>query len=202
MKNLGRFFAYLIKSKLIWIPVAVIVALVLFRFKAYVVAATVNGQPISRLEVLSQLEKEGGKSVLDTLVTNNLILQEAKKEKVTASPEEISAQISQITNNLKAQGQDLNTALAAQGMTAKDLNEQITLQILVQKMAGKGITVTDQEAEDYFKQNVASYPKGAKYADEAAQIKTDLQQQKLSTSIQTWVTDLKSKAKVNYFVNY
>jgi foldase protein PrsA len=189
-------------SKLIFIPLAVIVALVLFRFKGLFVAATVNGQPISRVAVVKQLEKEGGKSVLDTIVTNNLILQEAAKEKVTASSSEVSAQITQITNNLKAQGEDLDTALTQQGMTKQDLNDQVKLQILVQKMAGKGVTVSDKEAEDYFNQNKTSYPKGAKFADEEAQIKTTLQQQKVNQAITTWVTNLKSKAKINYFVSY
>ncbi len=190
------------KPKLILIGALVIIAFLLFQFKGLFVAATVNGQPISRLEVLAQLEKEGGKSVLDTLVTNNLIMQEAAKEKVTVSSTEISAQIAQITSNLKAQGQDLNSALAAQGMTQNDLNYQVKLQILVQKLAGKGITVTDQEAQDYFKQNQSTFPKGSKFADVSTQIKSQLMQQKTSEAIQTWITNLKSKAKINYFVKY
>src|SRR5258708_2666047 len=185
------------KPKLILIGALVIIAFLLFQFKGLFIAATVNGQPISRLEVLGQLEKEGGKSVLDTLVTNNLIMQEAAKEKVTVSSTEISAQIAQITSNLKAQGQDLNSALAAQGMTQNDLNYQVKLQILVQKLAGKGITVTDQEAQDYFKQNQSTFPKGSKFADVSTQIKSQLMQQKTSEAIQTWITNLKSKAKIN-----
>jgi hypothetical protein len=192
----------LTKSKLIFIPLAIIVALLLFRFKGIFVAATVNGQPISRLEVVKQLEKEGGKSVLDTIVTNNLILQEAKKEKVTASSKEISDQITQITNNLKSQGEDLDTALSQQGMTKQDLNDQVKLQILVQKMAGKGITVSDQEAQDYFNQNKTSYPKNTKFDSVKDEIKTTLQQQKLNSGITTWITNLKSKAKINHFVSY
>lgn len=191
-----------IKSKLVFVPAALAIAIILFYVKGVFVAATVNGAPISRLAVIKQLEKEGGKSVLDTLITNSLVLQEAQKEKVTASPQEIASQISQITANLKTQGQDLNSALSAQGMTMNDLNDQIRLQILVQKMAGKGITITDKEAQDYFNQNNSNYAKGTKFADVEAQIKSDLQQQKLNSQITTWISNLKSKAKINYFVNY
>lgn len=182
--------------------VVLIVVLLLYKFKSVFVAATVNGQPVTRLEVVNQLEKEGGKQVLDTIITNDLILQEAQKEKVTASQSEISAQINQITQNLKSQGEDLNTALAAQGMSQQDLNDQIKLQILVQKMAGKNVTVTDQEAQDYFNQNKSAYPKGAKFADVKAQIVDTLKQQKTSDAINAWVSNLKSKAKINYFVSY
>src|SRR6266404_439408 len=160
------------KKRIFLAIILIAIVIIVFQFKGLFVAATVNGQPISRIQVIQELEKEGGKSVLDNLVTNNLILQEADKEKVTVSQAEISAQITQITDNLKSQGQDLNSALTAQGMTQTDLSKQVKLQILVQKMAGKGITVTDQEAEGYFKQNTTAYPKGAKYADEAASIKS------------------------------
>src|SRR5258708_6180313 len=193
---------YITRSRIIVIAVLVIAAVLLYHFKGIFVAATVNGQPISRIEILQQLEKEGGKSVLDTIVTNNLVLQEAQKEKVTASSTEVAAQIAQITTNLKAQGQDLNSALAAQGMSQNDLNYQVKLQLLVQKMAGKDITVSDKEAEDYFNQNKSTYPKGAKFADVSSQIKSDLTQQKLSSAITSWIANLKSKAKINYFVSY
>lgn len=190
------------KRKIILAGVLIAIVIIIFQFKGLFVAATVNGAPITRLSVIQQLEKEGGKSVLDTLVTNELVLQEAQKEKVTASSSEISAQIVQITSNLKSQGQDLTSALAAQGMTQADLQSQVKLQILVQKMAGKNITVTDKEAQDYFNQNTSTYPKGTKFADVEAEIKNTLQQQKMSDAVNTWIANLKSKAKINYFVNY
>lgn len=190
-------------TRLIWIPIAVVVAILIFRFKGLIVAATVNGQPVSRLQVISQLEKEGGKSILDTMITNDLIMQEAKKEKVTVTKEEIDTQLSQITENLKASGQDLDSALAARGMSKSDLDYQLRLQILVQKMAGKDIKVEDKEIEDYFKANTASYPKNQKLDDTLkTQIKKDLESSKLNEAIQTWVTNLKTNAKINYFVSY
>lgn len=190
-------------SKLIFIPLAVLLALVLYHFKSLFVAASVNSQPISRFAVIKELEKEGGKSVLDNLVTNSLVLQEAKKEKVTVTEAEITAQINKITDNLKSSGQDLDSALAAQGMTKADLHDQVKLQLLVQKMAGKDITVSDQEISDYFKQNQSTYPKGQKLDQTLKdQIKDTLTQQKTTDAIQTWIASLKSKAKIQYFVNY
>lgn len=202
MQKVKSLFNSVRKSKLIWIPAAVLVALLLYRFKAYIVVATVNGEPITRVAVLTQLEKEGGKQILDNLVTNSLILQEAKKEKVTITSEEITLQINKISDNLNAQGQNLNSALAAQGMTMNDLNDQIKLQLLVQKMAGKDVTVSDKEIEDYFTQNKSSYPKTAKLADFKAEIESTLKQQKVNEAITAWVSNLKTKAKVNYFVKY
>lgn len=190
------------KSKLFWVPVAVIIALVLYRFKGVLVAATVNGEPISRISLIQQLEKQGGKTILDNLVTNALILQEAKKQNVTVTPQEISDQINKISDNLKKQGQDLDQALASQGMTKNDLNDQIKLQIIVQKLAGQGIEVTDKEAQDSFNQNKTTYPKNTKFETVKDQIISDLKSQKLNQKISTWLNDLRTKAKISYFVNY
>ncbi len=192
------------KPRLFLIAILLVLAVLLYHFKGVFVAATVNGEPISRLSVISQLEKQkpyGGQDVLNNLIINDLVLQEAQKEKVTVSSTEIQAQVAQITGNLP-QGKDLNSALAASGMTQNDLNYQVKLQILVQKMAGKDITVTDKEAEDYFNQNKITFPKGSKFADVSTQIKSQLIQQKTSETIQAWITNLKSKAKINYFVSY
>jgi foldase protein PrsA len=184
------------------IAAAILIAVLLYIGKGLFIAATVNGQPVSRLAVVKELEKEGGRTVLDNLVTNSLILQEAKKEKITVSQTDINAQLTKITDSLKSSGQDLNTALAAQGMTKQDLLDQIKLQLLVQKMAGKDITVSDTEISDYYKQNQSSYPKNTKLEDVKDQIKSDLQSQKLNQSVSSWIANLKSKAKINYFVGY
>ncbi len=192
------------RSKLILVLVMVILALLLYRFKSVFIAATVNSAPISRLAVVQELEKQGGKSILDNLITNALILQEAKKEKVVITQPEIDAEIAKVTANLKTQGQDLDQILTTQGMTKADLNDQIRLQLLVQKMAGQGIEVTDKEVQDNFTagQKDGTYAKNVKFADVQAQIKSQLNQQKLNDKITAWIQDLRSKAKINHFVNY
>lgn len=172
------------------------------RFKGLLIAATVNGQPITRLALLQELEREGGKQVLDNLITNSLILQEASREKVTVTQAEVDTQMATIENNLKTSGQSLESALAMQGMTRKDLEVQVKTQLLVQKMAGKDITITDQEVADYFKQNQSTYPKGTKIESVSDQIRTTLQSQKMSQATATWVSNLRSKAKINYWVSF
>src|SRR5581483_10957610 len=112
LKNL---FKNILRSKLIWIPVAVAFAFLAYRYRGILVAASVNGQPVSRLSVISMLEKEGGKQVLDNLITNSLILQEAKKQNVSVNLSEIQSEEDKIQAQLKTSGSDLDTALASQG---------------------------------------------------------------------------------------
>ncbi|MDP2628319.1 MAG: hypothetical protein Q8P15_00280, partial [Nanoarchaeota archaeon] len=95
-----------------FIPLMIIVVAVLaFSLKGLFVAALVNGQPITRLSVIGELEKQGGQQTLASLVNQALIFQEAKRKNVEVSQKEIDEEAKKIEEVLKQQGQDLNTAL-------------------------------------------------------------------------------------------
>ena len=86
-------------------------------------------------------------------------------------------------------------------MTRAELNEQIKYQKTVEQLLGDKVAVTDAEVNTYMTDNKASLP-----TDNPDQVKSivkqQLAQQKLSSEYQTYVTELKAKAKVTYFVNY
>jgi parvulin-like peptidyl-prolyl isomerase len=104
--------------------------------KKELVVATVNGQPISRLSLIREMEKSSGKQVLEGLIGKTLILQEAKKQNVFVGKEDVDQEIAKIEENFKNQGQDLNQLLAFQGMTRADLEKQIQLQKMAERLAG------------------------------------------------------------------
>jgi foldase protein PrsA len=189
------------KPYVILIVIIVILGAALYWLRGLVVAAVVNGQPISRLEVIQQAEKQSGKQTLDTLVRDALIEQEAKKENVTVSDKEVSDEITTLQDNLKKQGQTLNDVLATQGLTQDDLKGLIRLNKLVQKMVGKNIKVSDQEVTDYINKNKGSLPT-TDAATLRSQVKSQLLQQKTNEAIQSWLANLQSKANIVYFVQY
>jgi hypothetical protein len=189
------------KPYLILIIVIILLGAALYYFRGLFVAAVVNGQPISRLSVVQQSEKQTGKQTLDTLVRDALIEQEAKKENVTVSDKEVNDQINMLQSNLQKQGQTLNQVLATQGMSEDDLKNLIRLDQLVQKMVGKNIKVSDKEVNDYIAQNKSSLPN----ADEATlkkEAKTQLLQQKTNAAVQTWLANIQKQANIVYFVQY
>lgn len=174
----------------------------LYYFKGLFVVAIVNGEPISRLSEIRELEKQNGKQVLESLVTKTLILQEAKKQNATISQTEIDQAIKKIEKDIEGQGQTLDQALTVRGMTRADLIEQIKIQKLIEKTLGKDIKVTDNEVDDYIAKNKITAPEGIKPEETKARVKEQLLQQKLSESFQTWIENLKKNAKINYFLNY
>lgn len=172
----------------------------LYYFRGYFVVATVNGQPISRVSLVRELEEQNGKQALTSLITKTLIEQEARKKNVTVSDSEVDTQIKEIETNLEKQGQKLNAALEAQGMSINTLRNQIRLQKLVEKLVGN-VAISDKEVNEYLEQNKESLPTDQKPEQLKPQIKEQLRQTKLNEKIQTWLSDIQTKAKITHFTN-
>lgn len=166
------------------------------------VAAVVNGQPISRLSVVSESEKQSGKQALDTMVRNTLIEQEARKQNVTVSEKEIDDEIKKVEETLTKQGQKLDDVLAMQGMSRQDLRKLIKLDKLVTKIVGKDVKVTDAEVSEYLEKNKELLPQNQTEEQLKKTATEQVKQQKLNQEVRTWVESLQTKAKVMYFVQY
>lgn len=199
-KGVGISIKISVKAAVIIAAIIVLAALA-FAYKGLFVAATVGSSPISRLAVIQKLEKSLGKSVLDSLVVEKLIQQEAKAKKIVVSGDEINEEIKKIEEQMTQQGFTLKDELSAQGMTMNDFKKQILLQKQVEKLLTDKIKVTDEEAAQYIKDNSIPMPKGQE-ATTTSQIKDDLQNQKLSLESSALIKDLRAKAKIRYFVNY
>lgn len=192
----------LIKSKLLIPLIIIVLAVVLFFAKGLFIAALVNGQPVSRLEIIKELEKRDGKNALTAIVNQLLISQEAKKKNIEVSQKEIDADTKQVEDNLKKQGQNLDAALSAQGMTKKDFEDQLRLRKSVEKLLGDSIKVTDKEVNDYIEKNKATMPEGMNDKEVKEGVRQQLEQQKFSVKSQELITKLEKDAKINYFVSY
>lgn len=173
-----------------------------YNFKGMFLAATVNGQPISRLSLDRTLEKQSGKQALEGMVMESLILQEAKKKGVTASQQDIDQKTKDVEKQFTDQGQTLDSYLTSRGQTKQDFQNQLKTQILIEKMLGDKTQISDQEAKDYFDKNKSFLPKDATFDSQNDQIIQTLVQQKLSSAFQTWIQDAKNNAKINYFVSF
>jgi len=170
-----------------------------YLFKSQFVSAVVNGKPIWRLSLVKELEKQSGQKMLDFLVTKTLILQEAKKQKVTVSDEEVNQEIKKIEESLVSQNQTLDQVLGLQGMNREELEEQVQIQKLIEKMVGGQIQVTDEEIESYFTENKDLFGKDATLEKVKEDIRKQLLSQKQSEETQTWLTSLRENARIQYW---
>jgi len=188
------------KKTLLIILAVIVLGVGLYHFRSQFVVAIVNGRPISRLALIKEMEKQVGKQALNSLVTKTLILQEAKKQQVTITDEEIDQEIQKLEDNFTAQGQDFNQWLDLQGINRQDLSEQIKLQKIVETIAGKDIEITDQEVNDYLERNKDSLPQDLDSEEIRAGVRQQLKQQKLNEKIQLWLKSLYDQAKIHYLL--
>lgn len=189
-------------KKVLWLIGLVAIGALLYYCRSWFVVAIVNGQPITRLSLISELEKQSGKKALDSLITQTVILQEAKKQNIVISDKVINDEIKTIEKSLSSQGQTIATALAAQGMTLEQLKKQIRLQKILEKMVASNIKVTEKEIDAFMKANEASMPKDTDKKTLRKQVSDQLKQDKITQKIQSWVESHEKKANIQYFKTY
>lgn len=196
--------SFITQKRLMIVGVVVVIAFLLYSFRGLFIAATVNGQIISRLSVIKELEKQGGKRILENIVTQTLIQQEAKKKNIIISQADIDKEIASTESQLASQGQNLEQWLSFQGMTKETFREQVRLQKIVEELLGKDIAVTDAEIADFTEKNKEALAEkvGSDSAKVTTVVKEQLKRQKLNEKVQPWLQELQKNAKINYFVSY
>lgn len=186
---------------LIGLGVVILLAGLLYFFRGWFVVAAVNGHPISRVAFNHALEQQDGKTILNSLITQSLIEQEATKKHITVSQAEIDSSTKQIDQQLASQGQTLDQALAARGMNKTDFVNQLKLQKMVEKLLGNSTAVTDKEVQDYIDQHQDQLDATQSADQQKAQVKAQLEQEKLSTKAQELIANLQKQAHITYFIN-
>ena len=182
---------------IVLLGVFVVVLLLVFKNPKLFIAATVNNQPITTWEFNQALQKRFGAKLLDQIIDEKLIQAEAIKQGVKASKAEIDEKIKAIEMQVGGK-EGLNQLISNQGLSIDDLQMQLTLKLLVDKMLEKSATVTDQEVKDFMTSQSQSLPA----TDSASQEKfarETIKEQKLAESFQAWYKELRNKAKISKF---
>lgn len=121
------------------------------------IVAKVGGTPITRSQLLSESEAYAGSSMLSQLITNQLVLDAAQQQKMTASTSEVNQALQGLEeqNGITSDSQ-LNQMLEQSHMTKDELLTQLKVEILGQKLAESKVKVTDKQIQDYYNKNKAS----------------------------------------------
>lgn len=172
-----------------------IVILLVWRFRSVFIVSTVNGEPISRLELYNVLSQRYGAQTLDTMISERLILGGTRQKGIFVTSDEINSKIKEITDRLKG-SMTLKDALAAQGMTEPMFRKQVEIQLAVDKMFTKESTVSSKDVDDYISQNAETYKTATNPAVVREEVSGILKQQKVSDLFEKWFTELRQSAKI------
>ncbi|MCY9669743.1 peptidylprolyl isomerase [Paenibacillus alginolyticus] len=117
--------------------------------------AKVNGVNISTDQLYKAMLVSGGQQTLDSLISDELINQEAQKTGIQITDEDIQKEISSIQSSY-ASNDEFQQALTSYGMTLDDLKKNMKSQVLLKKILEPQITISDDEIKQYYDQNIES----------------------------------------------
>jgi parvulin-like peptidyl-prolyl isomerase len=181
------------------IPAVLILAAFLLWFNRGVfIAATVNGQPIYKWDFSHILEQRFGAQTLEGLVSEKLIMDAAKKEGVSVSADDLKKKVDEIVASV-GQGVTLDELLSFQGLTKTDFENQVKLQLTVEKILGKGLVISDADVDNFIATNRAMLK-----STDAAQMKTEARQaildKTISEKLQNWFSELRKNAVIEKYI--
>ncbi len=166
--------------------------------KGLLLAAIVNGRPIFRWQLNSVMASRYGPQTLDNMISQALIDEEAGKAGVTVSKTDIAKKESELLASLGG-NVSIDDILQYQGMTKTDFENQLRLQLTVEKLLGKDITITDAEISNY----IATSGAMLTATDEAGmreEAKQAIFSQQINDKLRTWFSGIKTKASILRFL--
>lgn len=133
------------------------------------------------------------------MIVEELIGNEAVSQSVVISDADINAELDKLGKSLGA-GLKLEDALKMQGVSMAEFKRQLPLRLQVNRLLEKEISVTPQEINKFIKDN-AKVMVAATEAERKVEVESQLKEQKINERVQTWISELLKKAKVNRFLN-
>lgn len=165
--------------------------------KDWFIAATVNGTPITNLELQAKLNQQFKTQTLNQLINEKIILQEAIKMGTIPQQSEISAKITELETSVGGK-EALDTLLSQQSQTRDTLREQLRVQLAVTKLYEKEATVSASEVEKFLSEN-KSLLRATDSAGQEKEAEETLKQQKLSQIFTQKFQELRQKANIKIF---
>ncbi|MDQ0272871.1 peptidylprolyl isomerase [Cytobacillus purgationiresistens] len=118
--------------------------------------ATVNGEKISKTDLNEALLSQYGATALDTLITDKIVLQEMKKEKVKISDDEIA---DEMVNYMDAYGgeDEFKEVIKDSGVEISTIEQNIMIYLGTKKLIEPRIDIKEEDIQSYFDENKASF---------------------------------------------
>lgn len=121
--------------------------------------ATVNGTKITNNDLINTLQQYYGESIsgiLDRMITEEVIAQEAKAKNITVTDADIAADVAAMKIEYGSE-ENFNQFLSYYGMVEEDLKNELKLTTYIRLLLQDSVEVTDEEIQTYFDANKDNY---------------------------------------------
>jgi len=187
------------KIRLIVLGILLVGLLILFLVnKGILLAGIVNGKPIFRWQLNRTMASRYGKQTLEGIIGEMLITNEAMREGIVVTQELVDEKVADIIAGL-GENVDVNQLLELQGMTRDEFESQVRLQLTVERVLTKDLTITDADIAQFEATNAGRFS-----ATDAATLRTQVRQaiidESVSNRFQPWFTALKDRASITRYL--
>lgn len=116
------------------------------------IVVEINGEAITQEKFFERLEEQAGPQVLEQLILETLVLQAENTHGITIDQSEIDAEIAMFREAYPSD-EAFEEDLARYNLTLGRLQEDIRINLILNKLATMGITISDEEIAEYFEAN-------------------------------------------------
>jgi hypothetical protein len=168
-------------------------------------AAVVNGDRVTNKEYYDRLDQSYGNAIVSQLIDEELIRQEAKKQGIEATQEEIDREMDKVIEQIGGEEQ-LDLALETYGLHKEDLESQIEIDILTRKILEPTLDYTEEDVMAFFEEySDMIFPEETEaleegellsyedYKDETSEVFIN---QEISNAKSNWLAGLRENARI------
>lgn len=184
------------RNLIIVLVIVTVVALLVYK-RSLFIAAMVNNQPITNIELQQRLNQQYRTQLLNQMVNEKILEQEAAKKGIFITPKQLSDKVAE-TENQYGGAESFNMLLSQQGLSRDEFTKQIKYQLLVEELYKSDITPTDQDINQYMDAN-KNDPQATDEAKFKETAQKAIKQQKLGQIFNQKFQELKQAAKVQIF---
>ncbi|MCG5254840.1 SurA N-terminal domain-containing protein [Brevibacillus agri] len=160
------------------------------------VIAKVNGTTISESQYLMELQKQYGEQILDQLITETLIIQEAEKKNVNVTENQVISELEKMKENMGSP-ERFNQFLEQYKMTEDQVKERIKINMLLNNIFVDKVQVTEEEMKSFYEENKDRFGSVTpSYEQVKNLLKERILEDKKQEQIPVWIDELKKKAKI------
>lgn len=157
--------------------------------------AHVNGVPITQEDFLKRLVEDHGTQVLDAMINETLIIQEAEHLGVAVDEAQVDAQLSEIRGRFP-DATSWEDALRQDGLSEASLARQIEMELVLERMFADELNVEPEEVGSIFEETKESYP-GIEEAVVIDYIANQLRHEKLQLAVSDLLGTLHANSVIN-----
>ncbi|USG64934.1 SurA N-terminal domain-containing protein [Brevibacillus ruminantium] len=162
------------------------------------VLATTGSTNVTKSQLYEQMKQSYGKKVLDTMVSRNLVVEEAKAQGVLVEEAEVDKELNNLREKLGSE-EVFQQTLKKQGLTEEGFRGTIRTLLLRDKLFEKAYPVTDQEIQDYYEKNKSDFGNPAPALEQVKpEIVEELNAKKRKKYMDEWLIGLEKKFNVKF----